>query len=1016
MLQWCRNVRGAGLWAAVIALWSVHGRVFAMTGESKMPPYVIRIWKTDDGLPQNAVTSVLQTGDGYIWVGTYSGLARFDGVHFHVFNSANTPELRSSRVTSLFEDQKGTLWIGSEIGELTAYDPVTGFREVSIGPGLGRSKITFIGADKTGDIWLGDVAAILIRMKDGLRLKAPTGAAAGLFNVVMDRSGNIWALNGGLASELEGIRLVPKFQFNPTNTYAQGLCGSQKGGIWLASETLLRYVLPGQITNNYGATPWNERPLIAFLETSAGMLAAGTQDKGVFLLKPGGGFVNLCRSNGLPSDWITCLCEDREKNLWMGTGGNGLVMIRPGNVTVVDAPDQWEGRPVLSLMSSHDGALWVGTEGAGLYRCKDDNWSHFGLESGMSNLFVWSMCEDTRGQIWVGTWTSLLRKRGGKFDFIHGDVATMPPVTALFSDAPDDIWAGTRSGLLRYHSGKSTWLTEAGSTPLCDVRCVVGDGQGTIWFGTLGGGLGRLDRQGVRLFHKSDGLSSEFVQCLRPDSDGSLWIGTIGGGLNRLKEGRFSAVGTAQGLSDDIICWIEDDGLGHFWLSSHAGIMRLDKGELNLCADGELKSVHCLVFGKGDGLPTLEFSGGLQPAGCKAADGHLYFASNKGVVVVDPTGVKLNSLPPPVVIEAVQVDGRPLDGLAGRTADRPLRIPPGRHRLEFAYTALSYAAPDKVHFRYRLIGLDTDWTEVGGKRSASFDYVPPGRYAFQVLACNDSGVWNDTGATAAFILLPHFWQTWWFATFAGIAVISGVAGGVWLDARRRMHRKLQRIEKEQAIERERTRIAQDIHDDLGASLTRITMLSQSARSELDNSSGAAQQVDQICSTARELTRSMDEIVWAVNPRHDSADSLAIYLGKFAQDYLRSAGIRCRLNMPEDLPSLPITAEARHNLFLAFKEALHNVVKHSDGKEAWVTLSLQGHSIVLTVQDNGHGFNLDLPPTEGHKDADRTETGHGITNMKLRLAEVHGSCKVYSAPGAGTTVRFDLPVQLPTTHN
>ena len=461
---------------------------------------------------------------------------------------------------------------------------------------------------------------------------------------------------------------------------------------------------------------------------------------------------------------------------------------------------------------------------------------------------------------------------------------------------------------------------------------------------------------------------------------------------------------------------MEDDGLGYFWVSSHVGIMRLSKRELNQCADGQLQSVNCLSFGKGDGLPTLEFSGGLQPAGCKTADGRLWFASNKGVVVVDPKNVKLNALAPPVVIEALQVDGKAMAGLAGQAANRPLRIPPGRHRLEFVYTGLSYTAPEKVRFRYRLEGLDSEWTEAGGKRSASFDYVPPGQYAFHVLACNDAGVWNEAGAMVAFVLLPHFWQTWWFATVAGTVVLAAVAAGVWLDARRRMRRKIQRLEREQAVERERTRIAQDIHDDLGASLTRITMLSQSARSELNNSPQAATQVDQICATARELTRSMDEIVWAVNPRHDSLDSLAVYLGKFAQDYLRAAGIRCRLNMPEDLPPWPVTAEARHNLFLALKEALHNVVKHSDGNEVRVTLAWRTKAIVLSVQDNGRGFTPGLPAHGDPGDPDRIEAGHGITNMKLRLAEIHGTCEIQSAPKTGTTVIFDVPVQAPSLQN
>ena len=900
MLQWRLNAHGIVLLVEATALWLAAGVPSGAAADSSLPPYVIRTWRTDDGLPQNAVTSVVQTKDGYLWIGTYSGLARFDGVHFKVFNSANTPALRSGRVTSLFEDPAGTLWIGSEIGELTAYDPGSHFRAIDIGVAWGRREIIAIVLDQAGEMWVADAEGMLMRLKDGLRLEPKSGNAINLVNISSDSRGNIWVLRNGMASALEQGRLIPQFGGDPTNMYVQGICSSRQGGVWAASDGKLQRQNPSLTTNSYGAAPWNMVPLMVLLETSTGMLVAGTQDHGLFIVRPGGAVLNLCHSNGLPTDWISCLCEDREGNLWMGTGGNGLIMVRPGNVTVLDAPDQWQGRPVLCLTSGRNGALWVGTEGVGLYRWQDGQWSHFGLEAGMTSLFVWSVCEDAGERLWVGTWSGgLLTRNGERFEAVPCATETMPPVTALFPSGPDELWAGTRSGLLHYQAGQAAWLTQCGPTPLSDVRCVVEDSQGTVWFGMLGGGLGRLDKAGLRLLHKSDGLSSDFIQFLHPDSDGSLWIGTIGGGLNRLKNGRFSAVGTAQGLSDDIICWVEDDGLGHFWVSSHAGIMRLNKRELNLCADGELQAIHCFSYGKGDGLPTLEFSGGLQPAGCKTADGRLWFASSKGVVVVDPKDVKLNALVPPVVIEAVQVDGHAMAGLAGQTAGRPLRIPPGRHRLEFVYTGLSYTVPEKVRFRYRLEGLDSEWTEAGGKRSASFDYVPPGQYAFHVLACNDAGVWNDQGAAVAFVLLPYFWQTWWFRTFLAALVLGMVGIVVWLDTRRRMRRKMEALERQEAIEHERSRIARDIHDELGSHLTRITMLSEPARHDPDILHPGTKDVRQIYDIARELTRTMDEIVWAVNPHHDTLEGLVSYLEQFTLQFLEpqafAAAWTCRCN-------------------------------------------------------------------------------------------------------------------------
>jgi signal transduction histidine kinase len=278
-----------------------------------------------------------------------------------------------------------------------------------------------------------------------------------------------------------------------------------------------------------------------------------------------------------------------------------------------------------------------------------------------------------------------------------------------------------------------------------------------------------------------------------------------------------------------------------------------------------------------------------------------------------------------------------------------------------------------------------------------------------VIACNNDGIWNDTGQSLAITVLPRFWQTWWFRIPSGLLLIAAVSGAVWFDAQRRMRRKLDRLEHEQAIEHERARIAKDIHDDLGASLTRITLLSQSARDDLVNPTRVGANLDRIYSTAREVTRVMDEIVWAVNPQHDSLDSLVSYLGKYAQDFLGSANVRCRLDLPVQLPGWPLSADVRHNLFLAFKEALHNVVRHAAASEVRVSLATQGTSFSLGVEDDGCGFAAETPTSQPEREPDRLASGNGLANMRRRLAEVGGRCEITSAPGQGTRIRFVVPV-------
>jgi signal transduction histidine kinase len=340
--------------------------------------------------------------------------------------------------------------------------------------------------------------------------------------------------------------------------------------------------------------------------------------------------------------------------------------------------------------------------------------------------------------------------------------------------------------------------------------------------------------------------------------------------------------------------------------------------------------------------------------------------------------------------------------------DGLLRIPPGKNHFEFHFTALSFVAPEKVVFRYRLEGLETDWNEEAEKRSANYNFIPPGDYTFHVIACNNDGVWNETGATLSFTLLPHFWQTWWFRGLVGVLIVAVASGIVWFDTRRRMRGKLERLERQRMIEHERARIARDIHDDLGSHLTRITMLSESARGDLDDTKQAGEDIDRIYDTARELTRAMDEIVWAVNPKHDSLEGLMNYLEKFAQDFLATAGLRCRLDVPLQFPSWLLTSEVRHNLFLACKEALNNIVKHARASEARFSLTVQQTGFTLVIEDDGCGF---VPESiGGNGSPDRIQHGNGLENMRRRLGEVGGVCSVTSAPGKGTRVTFEVPMR------
>jgi ligand-binding sensor domain-containing protein/signal transduction histidine kinase len=1000
---WPRPRPGAGFLPAGLlrAALLLAAGLPAGAGAAEPASYFIRSWRTENGLPDNAVTSIVQTRDGYLWLATYGGLARFDGVSFTVFNTANTPALQSDRTTSLFEDAQGNLWIGHERGDLTRLHQGE-FEAREIHETGNRRKISAIGSDHEGDIWMLNEEGTLVRARDGASCALPN--QDGVVQMAQNARGKLWVASAGRLAAMEQGRLAALTDTNGpgfVGSYIQGIGASHDGGLWIVSDGRVRKRNGGVWVEDRGTNPCGST-ISTMMETASGCLALGTVDSGLYLMFPNGGVKHFSQAEGLPHDWIRCLGEDREGTLWVGAGSGGLVALRPGKVEPLSPPDHWQGRVTLSATVSRDGALWVGTEGAGLYRLLNGEWKNFDRSTGLSNMYVWCVAEDAQGRMWAGTWGGgVFRQQGGRFVAPPGLENLNIPAPAILQTPDGVTWLGTAIGLVRYENGAVREYGEKEGLKVPDVRAIVADRDGTLWFGMLGGGLGRLQNGGLKQFRKSDGLASDYVQCLHRDADGALWIGTYGGGLNRFQNGSFTKVTSAAGLPNDFICDIEEDGRGYFWISSHGGIFRVSKKELTDCLNGRTAAVHGLSYSEGDGMASLECSGGLQPAACQLPDGRIGFPTGKGVALVDPRNAMANHLAPPVVIETIIAGGRKFS--CEPDAKPPLAIPAGLQRFEFHYTGLSFIAPEKMQFQYRLAGWDKDWlTAANNKRVAEYSYLPPGDYQFQVRAANSDGVWNETGASLALRVLPLFWQTWWFHAAAAAVAIALVAGTVSFISRRRLRHKLERIEHQQELERERTRIAKDIHDHLGANLTRISLLSQSAHGELGNPAHAAAQLDCIYDTSRELTRSMDEIVWAVNPQHDTLDSLASYLGNFAQEYFVSLNIRCRLDVPLHLPHWPITAETRHNVFLAFKESLHNIVKHSGANEVTVSLVTDDVGFQVAVRDNGGGFEpAQIVPRPGR--------GNGLNNMRHRLETAGGRCEIHSAPGTGAEIKFFVSV-------
>jgi signal transduction histidine kinase len=485
------------------------------------------------------------------------------------------------------------------------------------------------------------------------------------------------------------------------------------------------------------------------------------------------------------------------------------------------------------------------------------------------------------------------------------------------------------------------------------------------------------------------------VRGLYADAEGGLWIGYAGAGLGWLREGKFKCFSTEHGLLDNYISSIESDGTSALWLSSGHGIFSVSRRELEAGSLPGAERVLAVDYGRNESLPNLQGSYGYSPATLRARDGRMWFATRSGLVAADPTRVQPNRIPPPILIERVLLDGKETAFTPGKS----IRIPPGHRRVEFEFTAFSLAAPESIVFRHKLEGWDEDWGEPTTLRSAGYSRLAASDYEFIVSARNSAGVWNREGAAVRFTVEPFLHQRWWFRSVVGVSLVGLLSWGIRTYERRQLRAKLAELERQQAVARERARIARDIHDELGTDLTQISLLADVGCVKPGDAQEAELNFTKIAERSRDAVRSLDGIVWAANPRNDFLPRLADYLCHLVDDGFENSEVRCRKEVPTGLPAIPVSAEVRHNLALAVKEALANTLKHA--RAATVRLKLEWHEpeLVVTVEDDGVGFELGKV----------RPLGNGLGNQATRMKEVGGRVDIVTSPGSGARTIFRVRI-------
>jgi signal transduction histidine kinase/streptogramin lyase len=701
---------------------------------------------------------------------------------------------------------------------------------------------------------------------------------------------------------------------------------------------------------------------------------------------------------------VARLFQDRQRNLWIGTEGDGLFRLQSQPIHVISKEQGLADRDAYAIYQDRSGAMWVGAWPVGVSRFTNGKFTNYSMIDGLPGTHVTAILEERDGHVWVAAHGGLsILDPGDRGHFRRPEKPSLPKdavVQAMHQDRSGALWFGTNQGLARLQDGVTQLFTTREGLSSEDVRVIAEDTSGDLWIGGFGG-VARLHNGQFTRWTKVDGLPSNNIWSMYIDSDQVLWIGTYDGGLARFKEGKFTSYSERDGLFNDGVFQILDDGLGYFWISCNRGIYRLRKRELNEFAGGTTSKITSVSYGKVDGMLSAECNGGIWPAGTKTRDGKLWFPTLDGVAVIDPKTIAYDSRPLPVIIEASLLDRVPTQ------SSGLLRIAPGTENLEIQYTAPSFLKPESIHFKYRLEGLESRWVDAGSRRSAFYSHLPPGKYLFHVIADNTDGVWNEAGKTLAVTVLAPFYRTSWFLALVSL-LVAGLIAMAWryrvaqLDHARAVQQAFSR-QLIASQENERKRIAAELHDSLGQRLVVINNLALfSLRAQKKTNSNAdTGTIEEIGAEAALAIQEIREISYNLRPFQLDRLGLSKAIEGVVRTVSKASGIQFSSEMDNIDDLFP--EELRINLYRIVQESLNNIMKHAQATEAIVRIKRRQERMILTIQDNGRGF------TPGGRSPQTGQNGFGVTGMAERASLLGGEFKLRSVPGSGTVMTVEFPL-------
>ncbi len=1007
------------------------------------------IWQREQGLPSNSILELLQTSDGYIWIGTFDGLVRFDGISFTVFNKNNTPALKNNGIWALCETEDSTLWIGSNGGGVSAYKDGI-FKTYTTSDGLPNNVILDLCPDKQGGVWIGTRNG-LARFSNGTISTLAIPDSTGLHNTInalwLDSRGVLWlGTPVGLCSyqnaqfrfytPSDGVPLLPTWT----------IYEDHKGTIWFGTgDNGVYSYRNGTFAHLSNDSPLAGKRIRSLITDDEDNLWVGTFGSGLYRVHNGDSdkpeFSFFSKADGLTDDQAQSLLVDREGNLWLGTYRGGLNRFKNGKFLTYTVKEGLSDDIIYAIYEDQDGSFWIGTSN-GLNHFRNGKITVYNLKDGLPDKMVRAGLRRRDGSLWFATYSGLCKFVNGRFVCYSTNSAVGDRLRCLHEDKTGMLWVGGAGGVYRLIN--DTLQVYSDKRLKASTMFITETRDGSLWFGMDGTGLIKMNNDSLSVFTSKDGLASDVVFCLHEGDDSTLWLGT-NSGLNRLKNNAFTTYTTANGMPSDVVFFILPDDKGTFWIGANNGVSSIDQRQLNDIADGKPIQITARLFNKSDGMKTAEVVGAAFP--CKSRDKRLWVPTNRGIVVINPSRLDFNTLIPPVKIEHLGTEKTTF--VLSHTPS--LSLPPDVQRFEFRYAALSYTAPERTRFKVRLEGFDKEWIDVGSKREYSYTNLAPKQYVFRVIACNNDGIWNDQGAALMFRVEPHFYETTWFFLMCGVTITLTSFGAYSWRVRQLASRQK---ELERLVE-ERTKALEDRTKDLQrekelteqqreiaqeASEFKTELLGVAANelktplASIHDFTGMllngeiplhlqVQYLNIISDLSNRMSVTVDKLLDAnilgvesltLNKRDISLKGL-VELAVLKHQELASKKMQ---KIELDVKSNCIVFGDEDRLVELVRQLLSNAVKFSPyGKTIWVSVGQANGIGRVEIKDEGPGLSeedkilmfrkfqkLSAQPTGGE-----ASVGLGLSIVK-RIAELHGG-KVWAesaGKGNGSTFIFELP--------